>query len=229
MSFKSAVFSLAAAALLLGTLGSGWLHGRLVQRWGQAEALQAAAAKLPGGLPQQLGDWRLAQTHELEEGVGEVLQCAAHLEGEYLNDLTGDRIVVAIVVGPAGPISVHNPEICYSAQDYEMNGDRQRLAMEDTNGQTHTLWQVEAHSRDGARPPLRLLYAWSRGSQWEAASGPRFAFAGYPVLYKLQLSGPPHNQPTDSSSDACQAFLSQFLAKIQPHLIATSRVAPHAL
>lgn len=212
--------------MLLGTLGSGWLHGRMVQRWGQAEALRSAAEQLQDGLPQRLGAWLLVKSPEFEEGVAEILQCAAYLNGVYTNEQTGDTIVVAIVAGPSGPTSVHTPEICYSAQDYAMGNNRQRVTVHDISGQTHTFWQVDAHSLHANQPDHRLLYGWSRGPQWEAADGPRFAFAGLPVLYKLQLAAPPqdHN-PTDLNSDACQDFLSRFLAHIQPRLVTTSRVA----
>jgi hypothetical protein len=219
-----------AVVMLLLTLGSGWLHGRLVQRWGQTDALAAAAAKLTGGLPLQLGNWRQTRTRKLEAEVARVLQCVGHLEGEYKNDQTGDTIVVAVVAGPGGPISVHSPEICYSAQDFELAGDRRLVTIEDNAHRRHTFWQIDMHARDvGRRENLRLLYAWSRGNAWEAASGPRFAFAGVPVLYKLQLAGPPNSNstPTAISLDACQDFLSHFLPSIQARLVNTSQVAPN--
>ncbi|HZN35739.1 MAG TPA: exosortase-associated EpsI family protein [Pirellulaceae bacterium] len=208
------------AFLLLGTLGSGWLHGRLVNRWGQASPLATAAARLQGGLPDHLGHWQLVKTHELEEGVADILQCAAYLHGVYTNDQTGDTIVVALVAGPSGPISVHTPEICYSAQNYEIAGDRELMKVRDLHGNTHQVWQVFANSRDSARPNLRVIYGWSRGANWEAVAGPRFAYAGLPVLYKLQLAGPAReHRSSQPSADACQDFLSEFLAQIQPRLI----------
>jgi len=228
MSLRNWYFVLVSAALLLGTVGGGWLHGRMIQRWGQAEALKMAAEQLQGGLPQRVGPWHLIKTHELEEGVAEVLQCAGYLHGVYTNDQTGDTIVVALVAGPSGPISVHTPEICYSAQDYEMAGERQQVALRDSSSQTHTLWQIDARSRHAGRPHLRLLYGWSSGGAWQAASGPRFAFAGLPVLYKLQLAGPPDTHLSANSLDACQDFLSGFLSQIQSRLVNTSQV-PHVL
>lgn len=218
--------SIVAVLLMGATLGSGWLHGRVANRWGQSSALQTAASRLTGALPERLDAWQLVKTPELEEGVGDVLQCAAYLHGVYTNDQTGDTIDVALVAGPAGPISVHTPEICYSAQNYDIAGDRQAIVIEDNSGRSHTLWQVFANSREASRPNLRVLYAWSRGAEWEAVGGPRFAYAGLPVLYKLQVAGPPDDRSAaDPASDPCRKFLSQFLAHIQARLISTSRVA----
>lgn len=210
--------------LVLGTIGGGWLHGRTVQRWGEADTLRLAAERLQRGLPARVGPWQLIKTHEFEEGVAEVLQCAGYLHGVYTNDQTGDTIVVAVVAGPAGPISVHTPEICYSAQDYEMEGQRRQVTIRDSLGQKHTFWQVDARSRHAGQPHQRLLYGWSSGRAWVASSGPRFAFAGEPVLYKLQLAGPPDTTLTSNSSDACQDFLSQFLSELESRLVNSSQV-----
>jgi hypothetical protein len=216
----------ACTALLAGTLASGWLHGRLMNRWGQTAPLVTAADRLKAGLPQQLGPWQLVKSLPPEDGVAAALQCAAYLHGVYTNDQTGDTVVVALVAGPSGPIAVHTPEICFSAQDYELAGDRQPFAVQDQRGGQHTLWQVYANARDATRPDLRVLYGWSRGPKWEAAAGPRFAFAGLPVLYKLQLAGPRGgHDPTGNHPDACQDFLSRFLAHIQGDLISASRAA----
>ena len=217
---------LAAAALLIGTLASGWLHGKSASRWGQTDALANAATRLNGALPAQLGPWRLVKRHEPEEGVAEVLQCAAYFHGAYANDQTGDNVMIALIAGPSGPISVHTPEICYSAHDYEMAGERQRVAVNDKNGQAHSLWQVHANSRHANRQNLRVLYGWSSGRSWEAPAGPRFAFAGLPVLYKIQLAGPSSETLTDLTADPCQDFLSRFLAHVQPRLTTTSRIPP---
>ena len=101
----------------LGTLGSGWLHGRLVNRWGEAKALETAAQRFQEPLPARLGPWRLASTPEMEAGELEILQSAAHLQGVYMNDQTGESVIVQLVVGPGGPISAHTPEICYAGQE----------------------------------------------------------------------------------------------------------------
>ena len=217
------LFFTVSAVFLLATLASGWLHGSLVNRWGQADSLQAAAARLDRDLPPRLGHWRLVKSLPLEEGVGDTLQCAAALHGIYTNEQTGDSVVVAVLVGPSGPLTVHTPEICYSANDYELAGERQAVAITDKKRQQHSLWQLHANSRHSTRPNLRVLYGWSQGREWQAVRGPRFALAGLPVLYKLQLAGPARDAHSEGP-DPCQEFLSQFLTEIQPRLVASSRL-----
>jgi len=214
------LFLTASAAFLAGTLVSGWFHGNLATRWGNSDLLQAAARKLGRDLPARLGPWRLVKTLEVEKEVRDVLQCHAHLHGIYTHDQTADSVVVAVLVGPSGPLTAHTPEICYSANDYELAGQRQQWTVNDLRGQVHSLWKIHANSRHSLWPNLRVLYGWSQGRHWQAVSGPRFALAGLPVLYKLQLAGPADaGQP--GASDPCQDFLSRFLADIQPRLIPT--------
>lgn len=214
--------TIAGLALLGGTLASGILHGRMSNRGAGDRLLRQASARLEKGLPARLGSWRLVKTKELDEEVAKKLQCAGSLQGVYTNDQTGDNISVAIVAGPSGPISVHTPEICFSARDYEMAGERKPLAVLDKSRRKHQLWQLYANARNPSRANLRVIYGWSRGQEWEAASGPRFAYAGVPVLYKIQLATP----ATDNSQnvDPTQDFLARFLAHIQSNLVTTTRL-----
>jgi hypothetical protein len=216
---------LAGALLLAGTLASGWLHGKMANRWGQDAALKQAGGKLRQGLPAQLGPWRLLKTHKPDQKVIDILQSVAYLHGVYANDQTGDNISVALVAGPSGPISVHSPEICFSANDYEIAGEREKFSIADASGQKHSLWQLLANSREANRPNRRVLFAWSDGTAWQATRRPRFAFAGLPLLYKIQLSVPRRDYAADDSPDTSHEFLSRFLAEVQPRLITTSRLS----
>jgi hypothetical protein len=221
-------FALTAAGFLAATIASGWLHGTLANRWGQGDALTQAAAKLGSDLPPRLGPWRLVKTLKMESDVRKSLQCAAALHGIYTNDQTGDSVIVAVLTGPSGPLSVHTPEICYSAADYELAGQRQEWTVLDKRGQSHGLWTIYASSRHSTRPNLRVVYGWSLGDAWRAVRGPRFALAGVPVVYKLQLTGPARDQQREPAlspgrDDPSHDFLARFLTEIQPRLISTSR------
>lgn len=216
---------LVGALLLAGTLASGWLHGKMANRWGKDALLQQAGGKLRDALPAQLGPWRLLKTHKPQQTVMDVLQCAAYLHGIYANDQTGEHVSVALVAGPSGPISVHSPEICYSATDYEIAGEREKFGVVDASGRKHSMWQLHANSRESSRPNRRVLFAWSDGTVWQATRRPRFAYAGLPVLYKIQVAVPRRDHAADDSPDTSQEFLSRFLAEVQPRLITTSRLS----
>ena len=214
--------------VLGGTAGSGWLHGRLVNRWGNAELLEAAAAKLDQPLPERLGAWRLVETPAIEPGALEILQSVGHLQGVYSNDQTGESLAIQVVAGPSGPMSAHTPEICYAGQEYKIAGERTMTTVVDRNGKQHSLWQLHALAQHIRRPDLQVLYGWSDGGTWDATNGPRIAFGGLPVLYKIQLARSTGPTRTDQEFDPVQDFLSRFLAHIEPLLVKSSRLGPFA-
>ena len=211
--------TLVGIVFLAATVASGWWHGQFVNSWNKPGALQAAGGKLGRELPERLGPWRLVKSIELDPDVKATLQCVGDLQGIYTSEQTGDTIVVAVLAGPSGPLSVHTPEVCFVASDYELATDRKQFAVTDERDQSHTLWQIHANSRHSTRPNLRVLYGWNRGEKWEAVSGPRFALAGLPLLYKVQLAAPPLDQQTNQDNDPCHDFLKRFLAAIQPRLM----------
>lgn len=209
---------LAALVILVGTLVSGLVHGHAVNRFGQRDILRTASARLGNSLPPYVGGWRLIQAVPVEDEVKRKLQCAA-LQGIYSHEATGHTAVVALLAGPSGPLTAHSPEICYSAQDYEISDDPQELRVVDSAAGEHSAWQVHGRSRHATRPSLQIVYSWSRGSTWQAVRGPRFALAGLPLLYKLQLALPADAQPLEGF-DPCQDFLSHFLSAIEDRLVA---------
>jgi len=214
--------------LVLGTAGSGWLHGRLVNRWGNDKMLETAATKLDQPLPERLGPWRLIQTPAIEAGALEILQSAAHLQAVYGNDQTGESVTIQVVAGPSGPTSAHTPEICYAGHEYAMAGERKRIKVIDQDGREHSFWQLHALAQHIRRPDLQVLYAWSNGGAWDATNGPGIAFGGLPVLYKIQLARATGASRLDRDIDPAHDFLSRFVVHIQPRLVKSSRLGPLA-
>ena len=211
--------------VVFGTTGSGWLHGRLINRWGNAQVLEQAAERLDQALPRQLGPWRLVQSPAMKPGALEILQSVGHLQGGYSNDQTGESIVIQLVGGPSGPMSAHTPEICYAGHEYRMAGERKRTTVVDQSGREHSFWQLHALAQHIRRPDLEVLYGWSDGGAWDATNGPRIAFGGLPVLYKLQLARGTSSAAVERDTDPTQEFLSRFLVHVEPLLVKSSRLS----
>jgi hypothetical protein len=216
---KSWQFPLTAAIVLLGTLVGGWLHGRTSTRWGADELMSAAGKELQEPLSDQLGNWRLVGETVFSSDVIRMLQCSSHVSRSYMHQQTGDVVSLFVIVGPPGPTSVHKPEICYGSQDFEITTDRTPAKITDREHREHTFWQVSMEPRNAGRTPQRVLYAWGTGASWSATNDPRFAHAGEPYLYKLQLAGPPITR--EGEFDPVDDFLGWFLPEIQTRLVAT--------
>jgi hypothetical protein len=211
--------ALAWVALLLGTVSGAWFHGQMNNRWG-APALDLAASRIVQPLPDRFGNWRLVEETPFSEDVIEILQCPAYICRNYRNDQTGDTINVLVVVGRAGPISVHTPEICYSNADYQVVGDRTALNVRDHAQQEHSLWDVRLEANDVNATQLRVLYGWSTGGSWMASPRARFEFGGAPYLYKIQLAASATEEIEDV--DIFRQFLELFLPELQQRLVSSS-------
>ena len=69
---------------------------------------------------------------------------------------------------------------------------------------------------------LRVYYGWSTGGKWQAAADPRYSFASFPYLYKIQLAGTVARAEPDSA-DPCREFLAAFLTQLKEYQIDPTR------
>lgn len=205
---NSWLYSAALAAIASLTVSSGLLHGYLDGRWGVQPDVRASAAKLPL-LPEQCGPWVQVSDGELDPSAQELLRCDGYLLREYWRPETGDRVKVAVLLGPRGPIAVHTPEVCYSSQGTEPVGERVSETIESEGGKDQ-LWHVQFSSHGSPSPTLDVWYAWSDGGPWQASEHPRFWLAHH--LYKIQLAGSPAAEGEESP---CRDFLTFFLPVVR--------------
>jgi len=200
--------SLAFAAILTLTVTSGIVHGYLDARWTTGLDVDLAASKL-NDLPEQIGPWVLVSDHELAQSAQKQLQCYGYLNREYWKPASGDRVSVAVLFGPRGPIAVHTPEICYSSAGSTPIGTRVAETLE-ANGETAELWHIQFGRDTEPRPHLDVWYAWSDGGPWQAGEYPRFWLTDR--LYKIQLAGVPG---ADGNELPCRDFLTHFLPAVR--------------
>jgi len=209
------------AAIAALTLCGGVIHGRLSGRWGPPLAMIAAGEKL-AQLPAQFGPWKLAASHEFSEITKTELECTGYVDRTYVNQNTGERVDVMLVVGPTGAISVHTPEVCVGGRDYTIAGERRQVTVETPDAASHRFWSVAFRSRGLEASTLRICYGWTAGGPWMAPENPRFYFVGKQYLYKVQVSAQGPLQAASTQRDAGQQFLRDFIPAAQMCLIDSS-------
>lgn len=206
--FRNWTYSVALATVLALTLMSGLVHGYLDARWTGGPDLVAHGARL-NELPEQIGPWVRVSEKELDASAQNLLRCYGALHHEYWNPDTGQRVSVAVLFGPRGPIAVHTPEICYSSTGISPLGERVAETFT-TDGISDELWHVQFRRGDEKVAVLDVWYAWSDGGPWCAGEYPRFWLTDR--LYKIQLAGLP---ATSGSESPCRDFLSYFLPVVR--------------
>ncbi len=226
MHIKQAGFVLSLTAVVALTLVAGVLEGRIRNRWGPSETMRAAAQKLED-VPRQFGGpgndrWQLQSSEPMSDGTKQMLECTGNIVRTYTNPRTGESVSFFVIVGPAGPTAVHTPEICFSSQNYKSSEPRQQIAISDREGQEDRFWALSFQSKSARGDLLRVYYAWSTGNGWKAPNDARFAFAGWPYLYKLQVSSTVPGGTDLTTGDTCEKFLKDFVPVLREHLIEPS-------
>lgn len=223
--------AVAAAAL---TVVSGVVYGHLSGRWREVSELADVGARLEE-FPEAFGDWRMTRSIELSENVADTLQCAGYINGAYVNEITGQVVNVAVLVGPPGPMSVHTPEICFSSKQYDMCEERRRMLVSSEKSMPakrgvprseipdadrgESLWSVGFRTRDVHARPLHVYYGWNDGRGWEAAENPRFGFATAAYLYKAQVAVMGEVGGAGGEYEPGKQFLDEFLPELQGYLV----------
>ncbi|MGQ0634354.1 MAG: exosortase-associated EpsI family protein [Planctomycetaceae bacterium] len=152
------------------------------------EQIQRAMAAVER-LPEDFGDWQLTELAPLDESAQRMLQCRAHSHGVYTNSVTGAKVSMVLLVGSAGPLVAHTPEICYSSTDNEIVESPQADAIRGSGTTADALYRIKFRSKDVYGGLQKVYYGWRRSdSPWQAPDNPRLSLGGAPFLYKLQVA-----------------------------------------
>jgi hypothetical protein len=202
------------------TLLSGVIQGTLRHRWGQPTELPAIAEKLKE-IPNQFGHWKLAKvkrTEEMPEMEVDVLEAASYTVRDYHSDELREDVVVSVLLGPAGPIAAHRPEVCLAGDGHKIRGERKKVALTTAGGSSDSFWELTYQENNPDGRLRRIYYAWSNGGPWMAPDIARFTFAGDPYLYKIQISSGVTGG-AEAESNVCRKFLPEFLPKLKECLV----------
>ena len=205
-------FTMTASAALVAT---GLVHGFWTDRW-QAPVETATAAARLDKIPLVLGDW---QGRTLESKPGQAGEgVAGCVQRRDVNDKTGAMVVLALVCGRPGPVSIHTPEACYGGSGYTVGGRSRVRAAAGENAPE--LWTADAVKNSVTEETrVRLFWGWNAGQGWTAPDDARLAFPRRPVLHKLYVLRElgPNDRPRE---EPCRDFLRVLLPALEQTLFA---------
>lgn len=198
---------LAAIAMLLV---SGVLYHLLAKDAAQLEP----AAERVASVPKTFGDW---QGHDEETDRESFEQAGAkgYWMRQYVNRRTNEAVLVILMCGRAGKMSVHTPEVCYRGAGYELNGQPATSSL----GAVGSFWTAQFTKKPTSSANLRLYWAWNAKGKWEASASPRWEFRGEPFLYKLYVSRDISRQANVAAgADVAVNFMREFLPVVDASL-----------
>lgn len=220
------------ALLVVITLATGLLQGKMTNRFGLPEDMNEAAHKLenlrkvlesPKFSFGERGQWRMVKSSKMANLVVETLECREYLNASFVNsEVPSLQINGFIILGPPGPVAVHTPEICYSSKDYDITDERERVRIFPKGPQEDEFWGLTLRSKQVDADILRVYYAWTSEGPWTAPDIPRITYGGGSKLYKMQLAVKLPPDAKLEQGDACQEFLKAFLPVVNGQLFETA-------
>jgi hypothetical protein len=195
----------------------GVVYGLWTNRWRSPEALERAVARLEN-VPEVIGAWQVDSSRVLDEREAAQAGFTGHLVRTYKNRVSGQALTVMLACGPAGPLSVHTPDVCYRGAGYDV---MKTIAKRTDAPAGAELWEARFGKPESTTPAeLRVVWAWNVAGDWSAPDNPRFAFAGAPALYKLYVVQE-LMQDDRGADQVCADFLDQLLPELNRQLFPT--------
>jgi len=199
----------AAIAIAAG----GLVQGTISARWGTPADVTAAASWLES-LPRTIGNWDGTdfEFSSDELTAAEVVGC---LSRRYVNRLDGNTITLLIFCGRPGPISLHQPTVCFPSSGMSLE-DSPTLCQITANGTTAELWRGDFVKRAAGVPfYLRTFWTWHGKGGWQVPANPRVAFAREPYLLKMYVTQEFEGSGPQPAADACQDFIRDVITELQ--------------
>jgi hypothetical protein len=176
-------------------------------------------------IPETFGLWKRTSEEPLPDYAELELKVKGCKVWTYTNTMTGEKVSVFVMVGPTGRLSVHTPEICIGSDNTIPAAPRVpvKIAVEDEKAGECTFWNVRFNLNMNANYQRLFYYAMGTGKEWYAVENPRFEFAKYPLMLRIQVEAivPKSNavsKPDEAEKHAGSDVVFQFLQEFLPEL-----------
>lgn len=192
----------------------GLLHGLHIDRWTRSAALEAASDRL-SEVPATIGDWDGLPV-DMDARQLAVANVTSHVARRYVQRGSGREVTVLLLCGRGGPLSVHQPDVCYTGAGYATAAPPEAWA--DPSGAR--FWMARFARPTGDPQPLRIFWAWGLHGDWAAPTQPRLELAREPAMYKLyvvqRMTRPDEPLDEGHARDFLQVLLPELRRRLGP-------------
>jgi hypothetical protein len=193
----------AAAIACAVVVASGLLHGYWTERFSPAPETTEAFRRMKT-VPLDLGDWH---GEELPVKPGQAgAGVAGAIQRRYVHRTSGKSVAIALVCGRFGPVSIHTPNVCYTASGFVVQQPRR---VGDAGREFWTSDALKKSATDETRQ--RIYWSWNNGHGWKASSDARQGFAGSAVLFKLSVIRVMDGPEEGLKEEPCEQFMRDLL------------------
>jgi hypothetical protein len=194
---------------------TGFLHGRISDRWSYSDTLQGAVDKL-FQLPLSAGDY---EGTVLEVNTDRVVTkgSGAYVAALFVDRVRGETIRVTLVCGRPGPLSMHPPTSCFPAHGYKQPGAVTRAPVSVPGGSRSADFLKTEFVRDTGTGIEHVPIYWSYGlnGNWMVPENPRIFWARQPAVYKLYVFRQSVGADAPLAEDPLMSFLQSYLPTLE--------------
>ncbi len=207
---------------ILAIAAGGVAHGLVTDRWGLPSQVAAISARVQN-LPAEIGSW-VSTESPLDPRQLEMAGAVGATSRTYVDSDTGQRVQIHLLAGRPGPISLHEPTVCFTGAGLTQIESLTKFDIEGRSpGVKAQFSKTVFQSNQPNDRGLLTLWTWSpNGAVWTAPEHPRSAFAGSGCLFKLYVIADPSRDAEGVSrlSPAAASFAASLLDDLQSVLAA---------
>lgn len=219
-------------------LGSSAVVRSVQERRHQNEASYLETCPFPlKQIPTTLGGWRLSPEGDklLDRQTMRIAGGTDHILRTYADDLTGVKLVVLLLFGPAEPVLPHTPEVCYPANGFGNAEDPMarefEYSFQDSSGQEvkrKASFRSSIYQKAGGRMVIRegVYHSFRLNGEWspDIALGRKFPRRN-PGVFKIQIQrmvADGERRSDKSLVDPIEQFLALLIPEIERKISAAT-------
>lgn len=150
------------AAGLIVVIASGVVYGAWTQRWQKSADLEARAAKLRD-LPDEFGRWK-GRPAELDAESLALAGAEGWWVRRFTDERSGTTLLVILLCGRPGRLSVHKPETCYGAAGFEVEAPPVKYTP--AGAAPDQCWTGKFKEDQPGGRELRIFWSWYGDGGW---------------------------------------------------------------
>jgi hypothetical protein len=208
-------------------------------------ALTAAQAKISGrfqgsditeehfaalleNVPMNIGDWK-GENLPVEDQVKKTAGARGYVSRDYVNELSGERVGIWLIVGHSRDVMRHTPDVCYPSSGFKTRAPENAKVPFEFENQPESDFFTNTFIKEDAsgRAIKRVFWAWYKPNEdgtvrWEAPKNVYLRFGNARSLYKLYFSGDMREFGETADQSACMKFAEIFLPVVDQALSTSS-------
>ena len=200
------------------------VQANLSGRFQGSDITEEQFAALLANVPKDIGDWKGVDL-PVEDQVKKTAGARGYVSRDYVNEVSGDKIGVWLIVGHSRDVMRHTPDICYPSSGFKMRAPENARAPFEFENQPESDFFTNTFIKEDAtgRAIKRVFWAWYKPNEegpvhWEAPKNVYLRFGNARSLYKLYFSSDMREFGETADQSACVRFAETFLPVVEKAL-----------